>query len=224
MLVPVHPDGHKFIAAAALAALLGFLVWDPLGWVAAGAALYVAYFFRDPDRVVPLRDGLVVAPADGAVSAIEIVEPPAELDLGSGPRTRVSITLSMFDVHINRVPVAGRIHRALHIPGQFLNPTTDKASEDNERRTLVIETPSGTRIGVVQIAGWINRRIVAFVDEGDSVAAGERFGLIRFGSRVDTYLPPGAAALVATGQRTIAGETVLADMKSVEPDREARRV
>lgn len=223
MLVPVHPDGHKFIAAAALVALLGFLVWDPLGWVAAGAALYVAYFFRDPDRVVPLRDGLVVAPADGAVSAIEIVEPPAELDLGSGPRTRISITLSMFDVHINRVPVAGRIHRALYIPGQFLNPTTDKASEDNERRALVIETPSGTRIGVVQIAGWINRRIVAFVDEGDSVATGERFGLIRFGSRVDTYLPPGAAALVATGQRAVAGETILADLKSNEPEREARR-
>ncbi len=221
--VPIHPDGYKFVAIAFGVTLLGFLLWDPLGWIAAGLAIWVAYFFRDPDRVTPLREGLVIAPADGRVSSIEMVKPPAELALGEEARVRVSIFLSVFDVHINRAPVAGRIVRSVYIPGAFLNAALDKASEENERRAIVIETSSGSRIGVVQIAGLIARRIVTFAAEGDSVGKGERYGLIRFGSRVDTFLPLGAVALVAVGQRAIAGETVLADLKSTEAEREARR-
>lgn len=221
--VPVHRDGMKFVAAGAIATLVLFMLWAPLGWLALIATLYVAYFFRDPDRVTPLREGLVIAPADGRVSSIERVVPPAELGLGPTERVRVSIFLSVIDVHINRAPMAGRIVRSVYIPGAFLNAALDKASEENERRALVIQTAGGVEIGVVQIAGLIARRIVTFAREGDSVGAGERFGLIRFGSRVDTYLPPGQGALVAVGQIAIAGETVLADLKSSEPEREARR-
>lgn len=222
--VPVHPDGHKFVAVAALATLTLFWLWAPLGWLAALATAYVAYFFRDPDRVTPMRDGLVISPADGRVSSIEKVHPPAELGLGPEERVRVSVFLSVLDVHINRAPVAGRIIRSVYIPGAFMNAALDKASEENERRALVIETAGGTQIGVVQIAGLIARRIVTFSKEGDSVGAGHRFGLIRFGSRVDTFLPPGRTALVSVGQLAIGGETVLADLKSDEAEREARRV
>jgi phosphatidylserine decarboxylase len=222
-MAPVHRDGMKFVGVGALATLILFLLWEPLGWLAAILTLYVAYFFRDPDRVTPMREGLVIAPADGKVSAIEKVVPLAELGLGEAERVRVSIFLSVLDVHINRAPVAGRIVRSLYVPGAFLNAALDKASEENERRSLVIETASGVEIAVVQIAGLIARRIVTFAREGDSVGAGERFGLIRFGSRVDTYLPPGKTALVAVGQLAVAGETVLADLKSSEPEREARR-
>lgn len=222
-LVPVHADGYKFVAAGAVATLLLFLLWSPLGWVALVATLYVAYFFRDPDRVTPMREGLVIAPADGRVSSVETLVPPAELGLGEGERVRVSIFLSVFDVHINRSPIAGRIKRRLYVPGAFLNAALDKASEENERQALIIETPSGMDIAVVQIAGFIARRIVTFSREGDSVGTGQRFGLIRFGSRVDTYLPPGRRALVSVGQTAVAGETILADLKSDEPEREARR-
>ena len=183
---------------------------------------WIAYFFRDPARVTPLREGLVVAPADGRISAIERVRPPTELGLGEAQRLRVSIFLSVFDVHINRSPVAGRIARSIYVPGSFLNAALDKASEENERRGLVIATAGDSEIAVVQIAGLIARRIVTFVNEGDSVGAGERFGLIRFGSRVDVYLPPGRGSLVAVGQRAIGGETVLADLRAEEPEREAR--
>jgi phosphatidylserine decarboxylase len=172
--------------------------------------------------VTPLRDGLIVSPADGRISAIERVRPPAELGLGDEPRLRVSIFLSVFDVHINRAPVAGRITRSVYVPGSFLNAALDKASEENERRALVIATAAGVEIGVVQIAGLIARRIVTFAKDGDSVGIGERFGLIRFGSRVDLYLPPGQGVLVAVGQRAVGGETVLADLKSDEAEREAR--
>lgn len=223
VFVPIHRDGHKFVALGLAATLLFFLIWPPLGWLLAGLTAWVAYFFRDPDRVTPLREGLVIAPADGRVSAIEEVRPPAELGLSDVRRTRISIFLNIFDVHVNRVPIAGRITRSLYVPGAFLNAELDKASEENERRSLVILTPSGTEIGVVQIAGLVARRIVTFVGEGDTLGVGQRFGLIRFGSRVDVYLPPGAHALVAVGQRTVAGETVLADLKSSEPEREARR-
>lgn len=222
-LVPVHRDGMKFVAAGAIATLVLFMLWAPLGWLALITTLYVAYFFRDPDRVTPLREGLVIAPADGRVSSIERVVPPAELGLGPAERLRVSIFLSVIDVHINRAPVAGRIIRSVYIPGAFLNAALDKASEENERRALVIQTSGGAEIGVVQIAGLIARRIVTFAREGDNVGTGERFGLIRFGSRVDTYLPLGHGALVAVGQTAIGGETVLADLKSTEPEREARR-
>ena len=222
-LAPVHSDGHKFIAIAGVLALLGFLLWAPLGWLFLGFALYVAYFFRDPDRVTPLRDGLVVSAADGRISAVEVVTPPMELGLGQTPRLRISTFLSVFDVHINRAPVAGRIVRSIYVPGAFINAAADKASEENERRSLVIQTQAGDEIAVVQIAGLIARRIVTFSQEGDSLGIGQRFGLIRFGSRVDIYLPPGRTALVAVGQRAVAGETVFADFKSSEGERESRR-
>ena len=221
-IAPVHSDGYKFLAIGAGVTLLLFLLWPPLAWIAALVTAWIAYFFRDPARVTPLREGLVVAPGDGRVSAIERVRPPMELGLGEAERLRISIFLSVFDVHINRAPVAGRITRSIYVPGSFLNAALDKASEENERRSLVITTAGGTEIAVVQIAGLIARRIVTFLNEGDSVGAGQRFGLIRFGSRVDLYLPPGRGTLVAVGQRAVGGETVLADLKSDEPEREAR--
>jgi len=222
--VPIHRDGQKFVAAAIVATLVLFLVWSPLGWLAAIATAWVAYIFRDPERVVPMRDGLVVAPADGRVEAVEEVVPDGELDLGPGRRVRISIHLSLFDVHINRAPVAGVIARSLYIPGIFGDPLADQASEDNERRATILEMASGDRIGVVQIAGGVRRRIVAFHEQGARIGVGERIGLIRFGSRVDLYLPPGFAALVLVGQSMIAGETVVADLKSEEKERSARLV
>ena len=222
-IAPVHRDGHKFIAIGLGVTVILMLIWPPMAWIAAIITAWIIYFFRDPDRVTPLRDGLVVAPADGRITAVDRVRPPAELGLGDGERQRVSIFLSVFDVHINRSPVAGRIIRVVYVPGAYLNAALDKASEENERRATIIETSSGVTIAVVQIAGLIARRIVAFAGEGESLGAGERFGLIRFGSRVDTYLPPGAIPLVAVGQRAIGGETVLSDLKSTEPEREARR-
>lgn len=222
-LAPVHRDGHKFIAIAAGLALVFFLVWPPLAWVFVIAALYIAYFFRDPDRVTPLRDGLIIAPADGRIAAIETVTPPAEMGLGPDPRVRISTFLSVLDVHITRSPVSGRLVRSVYVPGAFLNAALDKASEENERRVMIIQKPDGTEIGVVQIAGLVARRIVPFVHEGDNLGVGERVGLIRFGSRVDVYLPPGKHALVAVGQLANAGETVLADLQSLEPERVSRR-
>ncbi|MEQ1716450.1 MAG: phosphatidylserine decarboxylase [Hyphomicrobium sp.] len=222
-LAPVHPDGHKFVGAGALVTLLFFVLWPPLGWLLALVTAWIVYFFRDPARVTPMRDGLVVSGADGRISSIEKVRPPPELGLGPEERVRISTFLSVFDVHINRAPVSGRIVRSVYIPGAFLNAALDKASEENERRAIVIEMPGGGEIGVVQIAGLVARRIVTFSGEGDSVAAGQRFGLIRFGSRVDVFLPPGRHALVSVGQRAIGGETVFADLKSDEPEREARR-
>lgn len=221
-LAPVHPDGHKFLYIAVPVALALLFLWIPLGLVAGAIAVYIAYFFRDPVRVTPLRDGLIISPADGRISSIETVKPPPELGLGSDERLRISIFLSVFDVHINRSPVAGKITRSVYVPGAFLNAALDKASEENERRSLVITTASGTEIAVVQIAGLIAKRIVTFKGEGTSLGVGERFGLIRFGSRVDVFLPPGKGCLAAVGQRAVGGETVLADLKSEEPEREAR--
>jgi phosphatidylserine decarboxylase len=222
-IVPVHSEGYKFLAIGAGVSLVLFWLWPPAAWLAVLVTAWVAYFFRDPPRVTPLRDGLIVAPGDGRISAIERVRPPPELGLGDTPRVRISIFLSVFDVHVNRAPVAGRIVRSVYVPGSFLNASLDKASDENERRALVIATGSGVEIGVVQIAGLIARRIVTFVSEGDSVGIGERFGLIRFGSRVDLYLPPEHGPLVAVGQRAVGGETVFADLKSNEVEREARR-
>lgn len=222
-LAPVNRDGHKFIAIAAGLALVFFLLWPPLAWVCVIAALYIAYFFRDPDRVTPLREGLIIAPADGRIAAIESVQPPAEMGLGPEQRVRISTFLSVLDVHITRAPISGRLVRSIYVPGAFLNAALDKASEENERRVMIIQKTDGTEIGVVQIAGLVARRIVPFVHEGDSVGVGERIGLIRFGSRVDVYLPPGTHALVAVGQIATAGETVLADLQSAEPERVARR-
>lgn len=221
--VPVHSDGTKFIAIAAGLAVVGWLIWSPLGWLFALLALAIAYFFRDPDRVTPLRDGLVIAAADGEITSVESVFPPSELGLDDGERVRVSTFLSVLDVHINRSPVAGRIKRSVYVPGAFLNAADDKASEENERRAMIVEMRDGTQIAVVQIAGLIARKIVSFANEGDGLGVGERFGLIRFGSRVDVYLPPGKIAAVAVGQRAVAGETILADLKSDAPEVEARR-
>jgi phosphatidylserine decarboxylase len=221
--VPVHRDGLKFLLPVAALSLLFMLLWPPLGWLLGLVALYIAYFFRDPDRVTPLREGLVIAPADGRVTSIDEVVPPTELGLGAQRRVRISIFLSVFDVHINRAPVPGRITRSIYVPGAFLNADLDKASSENERRSLVITTPKGEEIAVVQIAGLIARRIVTFASEGESLGVGQRFGLIRFGSRVDVYLPLNRRGLVAVGQTAIGGETVLADLASDEPERDARR-
>ncbi len=215
-IVPIHPEGYIFIAGFGVGALLLSYLWTPLGWIGAILTVWCAYFFRDPKRVTPLREGLVVSPADGVVSSIGYFAPPPELGLGATPLQRVSIFMSVFDVHVNRAPVAGRIARIAYKPGLFLNADLDKASEDNERSGMVIESQAGT-FGVVQIAGLIARRIVGFVREGDSLSVGERFGLIRFGSRVDVYMPEGARVLVGLGARAIAGETVIADMRGGEP-------
>jgi phosphatidylserine decarboxylase len=208
---PITPEGYPFIGAFALVSLILFWVWTPLGWLGTLATAWCAYFFRDPPRVTPVRDGLVVSPADGRVSQVTMVAPPIELGLGDTPMTRVSIFMSVFDCHVNRSPIAGRIERIVYRPGKFLSADLDKASADNERNSLVIATAT-SRIAVVQIAGLVARRIVSFAREGQDLVAGERFGMIRFGSRLDVYLPQGAAALVAVGQTSLAGETVIADL------------
>ena len=220
-LTPIHPEGYPFIGGFALASLILFWLWTPLGWLATVATLWCAYFFRDPPRVTPAREGIVVAPADGRVSQLANAVPPPELGLGARPLPRISIFMSVFDCHVNRSPVAGRIERMVYRAGKFLSADLDKASEDNERNSFVIAT-AGARIAVIQIAGLVARRIVPFVREGDAIAAGQRIGMIRFGSRVDVYLPEGARALVAEGQTAIAGETVLADLKAAEPGRTFR--
>jgi phosphatidylserine decarboxylase len=220
-LTPIHPEGYPFIGGFALASLILFWLWTPLGWLATAATLWCAYFFRDPPRVTPAREGIVVAPADGRVSQLANAAPPPELALGARPLPRISIFMSVFDCHVNRSPVAGRVERMVYRAGKFLSADLDKASEDNERNSFVIAT-AGARIAVIQIAGLVARRIVPFVREGDAIAAGQRIGMIRFGSRVDVYLPEGAQALVAEGQTAIAGETVLADLKAAEPARTFR--
>jgi phosphatidylserine decarboxylase len=215
-LAPIHPEGYPFVGGFALASLLLFWLAAPLGWLGVLATAWCAYFFRDPRRVTPVREGLIVSPADGRISQIAMAPPPAELEMGVAPRPRISIFMSVFDVHVNRTPVSGQIERIAYRPGKFINAELDKASEDNERNGIVIRTSAG-RIGMVQIAGLIARRIVCFVREGQSVNAGDRVGLIRFGSRVDVYLPEGTRPLVAEGQTAIAGETVLADLATGTP-------
>ena len=220
-LVPVHREGYPFVGAFALGSLVLFLIWSPLGWIGTVLTIWCALFFRDPVRVTPVREGIVVAPADGCIAAVANAPPPPELGLGERVLPRVSIFMSVFNCHINRAPVAGRIDRIAYRPGAFINAELDKASEDNERNSLVISTPSG-RIGVIQIAGLLARRIVSFVREGQSIGAGERFGLIRFGSRLDIYLPDGTQALVSEGQTAIAGETILADFRLDDAGRSFR--
>ncbi len=222
VFVPIHRDGHKFVGLFVLGTLILFWIWDPFGWLGVILVFWCAYFFRDPDRVTPLREGLVISPADGRICAIEDVTAPSELDLAGESRVRVSIFMNVFDVHVNRSPAAGKVTKMTYVPGRFINAELDKASEDNERLALTLELHNGKKLGVVQIAGLVARRIVPFIKEGEPLGAGERFGLIRFGSRVDVYLPPGQNALVAIGQRTLAGETVLADLDSDEPERTAR--
>ena len=217
-VVPVHPEGYIFIAAFAIASLILHWIWSPLGWIGAILTVWCAYFFRDPPRVTTLQDGLVVSPADGYVCSIGMFAPPPELGLGDQKMQRVSVFMSVFDCHVNRAPVAGRVAKVAYKPGLFFNADLDKASEDNERNGLIIETAAG-RFGVVQIAGLIARRIVCFVREGETIGAGDRFGLIRFGSRVDVYMPEGARPLVGLGSKAIAGETILADFAAGESPR-----
>jgi phosphatidylserine decarboxylase len=209
---PVHPEGYPFIGAFALVTLLFFWLWSPLGWIGLVLTIWCALFFRNPVRVTPIHDELVVSPADGRVSMVTPVVPPAELGLGDKPLLRISIFMSVFNCHVNRAPIGGKIEKIVYTPGKFINAELDKASEDNERNAMVISTPSG-QIGVVQIAGLVARRIVSFVRVGQTLATGERFGLIRFGSRLDVFLPEGSKALVSVGQTAIAGETVLADFR-----------
>ncbi|MDA8232606.1 MAG: phosphatidylserine decarboxylase [Magnetospirillum sp.] len=218
--VPIHREGWPFIALFALASVLVGQLWGPLGWAGAVLTLWCATFFRDPDRVTPVRSGLVISPADGTVCMVGPAVPPAELGMGSEPKTRVSVFMSVFDVHINRVPVDGRVTRVAYKPGKFFNASLDKASEDNERLGVRMVMPDGREIAYVQIAGLVARRIKCELLEGQEVRAGQRYGLIRFGSRVDVYLPDHVAPLVACGQRTVAGETVLADLAGSEPSRD----
>jgi phosphatidylserine decarboxylase len=220
-MVPITPEGYPFIGAFALVSLILFWLWTPLGWIGTVLTVWCALFFRDPPRVTPVRDGLVVAPADGRISLITTAPPPHELGLGAVPLPRISIFMSVFDCHINRSPVAGTVEKIVYQPGKFLNADLDKASVYNERNSLVIAT-AGARVAVVQIAGLVARRIVCFVREGQPIGAGERFGMIRFGSRLDVYLPAGVAPLVAVGQTALAGETVLADLRSGDAGRAFR--
>ncbi len=218
----VHPEGRKFaLAAAIVSGFCAFMAWETLAWPLAVLVLCIAAFFRDPVRVTPQGDAFIVAPADGLVTLIRQIEPPRELiqDDGSGNPgllpgavTRISIFMSVFDVHINRAPIGGTVRRVVYIPGKFMNADLDKASDENERQHLLIERGDGLMIGFTQIAGLVARRIIPFVKPGDMLAAGQRFGLIRFGSRVDVYLPRGTEPRVLIGQKVIAGETVLAEV------------
>src|SRR5215471_11592366 len=221
-LAPIHGEGYPFVGIAAFVSLVLFWFWSPLGWIGTVLTAWCAYFFRDPVRVTPVREGIVVSPADGRVSRIINASPPAELGLGTKPLTRVSIFMSVFDCHVNRSPVSGRIERIAYHAGTFINADLDKASENNERNGLVIATASGARVVVVQIAGLVARRIVSFVREGVTIGAGERFGMIRFGSRLDVYLPESTKPVVAEGQTAIAGETVIADLQGADGGRTFR--
>jgi phosphatidylserine decarboxylase len=210
--VPMHREGLKFVGIfAAVSVVLG-LLWAPLFWVGLGITVWCYYFFRDPVRSVPQDPGLVLSPADGVISLIQDVVPPSELELGDEPLTRVSVFMNVFNCHINRAPISGEITHIAYHKGKFVNASLDKASEHNERNGLTITSTEGHRIGVVQIAGLVARRIVCFSEIGDQIAAGHRFGLIRFGSRLDVYLPKGVRPMVALGQTAVAGETPLADL------------
>lgn len=223
VIVPINRAGWPFIAAFTGATAVLAVIAQPLGWVGAALTIWCVFFFRDPSRVTPMRDGLVVCPADGVVRWVGPAPPPAELELGDAPLPRVSVFMNVFDVHINRAPVDGIVARLFYRPGKFFNASLDKASEHNERQSVVIKAPDGREIGLVQIAGLVARRILCRLQKDQEVRAGERFGMIRFGSRVDVYLPPGVAPLVAVGQRMVAGETVIADLRSHETERRGER-
>ncbi len=212
VLSPPHPAGVKFVMGGFAVMLLGLLIWHPLAWVGLWFGLFCLYFFRDPERVAPPRSGVLVAPADGRVVSIERAIPPVELGLDAAPRLRIAIFLSVLDVHVNRAPCACTVQKIAYHPGLFLNAADDKASDDNERNALLLRLPTGEDVVVVQIAGLIARRIVCDARAGQVLGVAERFGIIRFGSRTDIYLPEGCAPLVAIGQRMVGGETVLAEL------------
>ncbi|MCL3881929.1 phosphatidylserine decarboxylase [Marivita sp. GX14005] len=211
---PMHPEGRKFVAIFAAITLSLFLVEDFLGWIGVGLTIWCYYFFRDPDRVVPDRPGLIVSPADGIVSLIEPAIPPRELGLPDTPLMRVSVFMSVFNCHVNRAPAAGKVEKIAYRPGKFFNASLDKASEDNERNSLILRMEDGRDLVVVQIAGLVARRILSFTQEGAVLDRGERFGLIRFGSRLDVYLPEGVEPSVKIGQTMVAGESVIADLRA----------
>lgn len=220
VLVPIHREGWPFITLFAIITLVLGLIWSPF-WVVGGVlTLWCAYFFRNPDRVTPTKPGLVISPADGVVQMIREVPPPPELEMGDATMTRISIFMNVFNVHVNRMPVDGTISKLDYRPGAFVNASLDKASEENERQSIRIEAATGQDLAVVQIAGLVARRILCELEPGQTVGVGERFGMIRFGSRVDVYVPRKTNALVCEGQLAVAGETVLADLKSREKRRQ----
>jgi phosphatidylserine decarboxylase len=222
VIKPIHREGWRFIPIFAVVAVVLFFVWQPLGWVGLGLTIWCYYFFRDPKRVTPTREGLIISPADGVISLLEPAVPPAELGLGPKPMMRVSVFMNVFNCHVNRLPITGVVSKIAYRPGKFLNASLDKASVDNERNALVVRMEDGRDLAVVQIAGLVARRIVCEVPEGAHLQTGERFGMIRFGSRLDVYLPEGVEPLVCLGQTMIAGETVLADIFSTETPRSGR--
>lgn len=214
---PIHKEGHPFIFIFAAVSLLFGLMAESLGFIGGIATLWCIYFFRDPNRVTPIADDLVISPADGLILKIETAAPPAELGLGDAALTRISIFLNVFNVHVNRVPVTGKVTELNYRPGKFLSANLDKASEENERQAVVVETAAGKKVVFVQIAGLVARRIVCDLTEGQEVVAGARYGIIRFGSRADIYLPAGVNPMVVVGQTAIGGETILADLNSNKP-------
>jgi phosphatidylserine decarboxylase len=218
VLAPIHKEGWRFIAIFAVVTLIFFWLWAPLGWLGVIATLWCVYFFRDPWRVSPQRDGLVLSPADGTIILVDEATPPPELGFGSEPMQRVAIFMSVFDVHVNRAPMAGRVARLAYTEGKFVNASLDKASVDNERMAIRLTTADGD-IGVTQIAGLVARRIVSDLRDGQEVIPGQRIGMIRFGSRAEVYLPRGWSVYALRGQKAIGGETILADSRSQEPPR-----
>lgn len=221
-LKPMHPEGWKFVPVFAGVTLVLFWLWQPLGWIGLGLTVWCYYFFRDPKRAVPVNKGLLVSPADGVVSLIERAVPPEELGLGPQALMRVSVFMSVFNCHVNRAPIAGTVTAVAYRPGKFLNASLDKASVDNERNAIAIRMEDGRQIAVVQIAGLVARRIMWWVKPGDTLRTGERFGLIRFGSRLDVYLPEGVEPQVALGQTMVAGESIIALIGQDAPARTAR--
>ncbi len=219
VLVPIDRAGWPFIAIAALATAALAWLSPSLGWIGAIVTVWCIYFFRDPPRVTPTRSGLLISPADGVVQRVDRARPPLELQMDDAPRDRIAIFMNVFDVHVNRSPCEGRVERRTYRPGRFFNASLDKASEQNERLSLRLTMEDGRDLACVQIAGLVARRIVCRVQEGQRLRAGERIGMIRFGSRVDVYLPEGAAPLVTEGQRCVAGETVIGDLRAQEPAR-----
>ncbi len=220
---PMHREGIKFILIFSVISLILFFIYIPLGWVGIGLNIWCYYFFRDPKRTIPVRDGLLVSPADGVISLIEKTMPPPELDIEKEELTRISVFMNVFNCHVNRSPIAGKVMEINYRPGKFFNASLDKASVDNERNSLVLQIPDGRQIVVVQIAGLVARRIVSLVKPKQTLRIGQRFGLIRFGSRVDIYLPTGVQPLVCIGQIMVSGETVIADLNSKELARDGRK-
>lgn len=212
IMPPIHPEGWRFVAIAAAATLLLWVISAPLGTIGTVLTIYCYFFFRDPVRVTPAGENFVISPADGIVSSIREVVPPEEMELGDKPMTRICVFMSVFNVHVNRAPVSGTVIKKHYRPGAFVNVSLDKESENNERMEMVVETDKGVKIGVIQVAGLVARRILNFTQEGQRLTTGQRFGLIRFGSRLDIYLPTDVAPAVVEGQIAVAGETILADL------------